>query len=308
MHRGIRSSEPHFLFLSRPSPGLVQRCVIIQKDQHGFGFTVSGDRIVLVQSVRPGEGAEGTTGDPQPGLGGSPREGRRFWGEATRGQRQVKARAPPALPVQPVGGWLGNSLRQALGKHSPSGPAALGAVLQETLPLLLYNDFAGWQGWEQQFRQTMSCLFYSGCSHLLPPSPPPLLSSPKARKNENIGKGKRCEFRGQGSAAAPLSCTRSCVERPPLVPGGWGGGRGPSVPGEGSVGASVRTGGDSQTPRAPPAANKLSAEAGGIPAIPRTFHSPSSLPCLGPLAQSRELMETFPLGFGWGEKSIFRVF
>lgn len=40
---------------SPPLPGLVQRCVIIQKDQHGFGFTVSGDRIVLVQSVRPGE-------------------------------------------------------------------------------------------------------------------------------------------------------------------------------------------------------------------------------------------------------------
>ncbi|KAL6080806.1 hypothetical protein STEG23_023815, partial [Scotinomys teguina] len=37
--------------------GLVQRCVIIQKDQHGFGFTVSGDRIVLVQSVRPGGAA-----------------------------------------------------------------------------------------------------------------------------------------------------------------------------------------------------------------------------------------------------------
>uniref|UniRef100_A0A8C0CCV5 Rho guanine nucleotide exchange factor 11 n=1 Tax=Balaenoptera musculus TaxID=9771 RepID=A0A8C0CCV5_BALMU len=36
---------------------LVQRCVIIQKDQHGFGFTVSGDRIVLVQSVRPGGAA-----------------------------------------------------------------------------------------------------------------------------------------------------------------------------------------------------------------------------------------------------------
>uniref|UniRef100_A0A8C3MTE4 Uncharacterized protein n=1 Tax=Geospiza parvula TaxID=87175 RepID=A0A8C3MTE4_GEOPR len=33
---------------------LVQRCVIIQRDQHGFGFTVSGDRVVLVQSVRPG--------------------------------------------------------------------------------------------------------------------------------------------------------------------------------------------------------------------------------------------------------------
>ncbi|XP_077175134.1 rho guanine nucleotide exchange factor 11 isoform X3 [Paroedura picta] len=39
------------------STGLVQRCVIIQKDQHGFGFTVSGDRIVLVQSVRPGGAA-----------------------------------------------------------------------------------------------------------------------------------------------------------------------------------------------------------------------------------------------------------
>uniref|UniRef100_A0A8B9U2B3 Rho guanine nucleotide exchange factor 11 n=1 Tax=Anas zonorhyncha TaxID=75864 RepID=A0A8B9U2B3_9AVES len=40
---------------SSETTGLVQRCVIIQKDQHGFGFTVSGDRIVLVQSVRPGE-------------------------------------------------------------------------------------------------------------------------------------------------------------------------------------------------------------------------------------------------------------
>ncbi|XP_048683998.1 rho guanine nucleotide exchange factor 11 isoform X3 [Caretta caretta] len=39
------------------TPGLVQRCVIIQQDQHGFGFTVSGDRIVLVQSVRPGGAA-----------------------------------------------------------------------------------------------------------------------------------------------------------------------------------------------------------------------------------------------------------
>ncbi|XP_071273438.1 rho guanine nucleotide exchange factor 11-like isoform X11 [Agelaius tricolor] len=39
------------------STGLVQRCVIIQRDQHGFGFTVSGDRVVLVQSVRPGGAA-----------------------------------------------------------------------------------------------------------------------------------------------------------------------------------------------------------------------------------------------------------
>ncbi|KAM4755499.1 rho guanine nucleotide exchange factor 11-like [Cyanocitta cristata] len=39
------------------STGLVQRCVVIQRDQHGFGFTVSGDRVVLVQSVRPGGAA-----------------------------------------------------------------------------------------------------------------------------------------------------------------------------------------------------------------------------------------------------------
>uniref|UniRef100_A0A7M4ENL1 Rho guanine nucleotide exchange factor 11 n=1 Tax=Crocodylus porosus TaxID=8502 RepID=A0A7M4ENL1_CROPO len=42
---------------STETTGLVQRCVIIQKDEHGFGFTVSGDRIVLVQSVRPGGAA-----------------------------------------------------------------------------------------------------------------------------------------------------------------------------------------------------------------------------------------------------------
>eukprot|EP00079_Xenopus_tropicalis_P038350 XP_017952121.1 PREDICTED: rho guanine nucleotide exchange factor 11 isoform X4 [Xenopus tropicalis] len=42
---------------SNESTGLVQRCVIVQRDQNGFGFTVSGDRIVLVQSVRPGGAA-----------------------------------------------------------------------------------------------------------------------------------------------------------------------------------------------------------------------------------------------------------
>lgn len=34
--------------------GLVQRCVIVQKDNLGFGFTVCGERIKLVQNVRPG--------------------------------------------------------------------------------------------------------------------------------------------------------------------------------------------------------------------------------------------------------------
>ncbi|XP_061566635.1 rho guanine nucleotide exchange factor 11 [Cololabis saira] len=39
------------------SPGLVQRCVVVQKDQLGFGFTVCGERIKLVQNVRPGGAA-----------------------------------------------------------------------------------------------------------------------------------------------------------------------------------------------------------------------------------------------------------
>ncbi|XP_052315793.1 rho guanine nucleotide exchange factor 11-like isoform X5 [Oncorhynchus keta] len=37
--------------------GLVQRCVVVQKDQLGFGFTVCGERIKLVQNVRPGGAA-----------------------------------------------------------------------------------------------------------------------------------------------------------------------------------------------------------------------------------------------------------
>ncbi|XP_028973321.2 rho guanine nucleotide exchange factor 11 isoform X1 [Esox lucius] len=38
-------------------PGLVQRCVVVQKDHLGFGFTVCGERIKLVQNVRPGGAA-----------------------------------------------------------------------------------------------------------------------------------------------------------------------------------------------------------------------------------------------------------
>lgn len=34
--------------------GLVQRCVVVQRDNLGFGFTVCGERIKLVQNVRPG--------------------------------------------------------------------------------------------------------------------------------------------------------------------------------------------------------------------------------------------------------------
>ncbi|XP_068611825.1 LOW QUALITY PROTEIN: rho guanine nucleotide exchange factor 11 [Brachionichthys hirsutus] len=38
-------------------PGLVQRCVVVQKDQLGFGFTVCGERVKLVQNVRAGGAA-----------------------------------------------------------------------------------------------------------------------------------------------------------------------------------------------------------------------------------------------------------
>jgi len=48
-----------FLFLL-PFPhlsyaGLVQRCVVIQRDENGFGLTVSGDNPVFVQSVKEGK-------------------------------------------------------------------------------------------------------------------------------------------------------------------------------------------------------------------------------------------------------------
>ncbi|XP_052003451.1 rho guanine nucleotide exchange factor 11 isoform X3 [Xyrauchen texanus] len=39
------------------STGLVQRCVVVQRDNLGFGFTVCGERIKLVQNVRPGGAA-----------------------------------------------------------------------------------------------------------------------------------------------------------------------------------------------------------------------------------------------------------
>ncbi|XP_073330662.1 rho guanine nucleotide exchange factor 11 isoform X2 [Pagrus major] len=42
---------------STGGPGLVQRCVVVQKDQLGFGFTVCGERVKLVQNVRPGGAA-----------------------------------------------------------------------------------------------------------------------------------------------------------------------------------------------------------------------------------------------------------
>ena len=34
---------------------MVQRCVIIQRDENGFGLTVSGDNPVFVQMVKEGE-------------------------------------------------------------------------------------------------------------------------------------------------------------------------------------------------------------------------------------------------------------
>ncbi|XP_061086141.1 rho guanine nucleotide exchange factor 11 isoform X2 [Conger conger] len=40
------------------STGLVQRCVVVQKDQLGFGFTVCGERVKLVQNVRAGGAAD----------------------------------------------------------------------------------------------------------------------------------------------------------------------------------------------------------------------------------------------------------
>ena len=35
--------------------GLVQRCIIVQRDENGYGLTVSGDNPVFVQSVKDGK-------------------------------------------------------------------------------------------------------------------------------------------------------------------------------------------------------------------------------------------------------------
>ncbi|CAI9723054.1 Rho guanine nucleotide exchange factor 11 [Octopus vulgaris] len=44
--------------------GQLQRCVIIQKDEKGYGLTVSGDNPVFVQSVKP-DGAASKAGVQQ---------------------------------------------------------------------------------------------------------------------------------------------------------------------------------------------------------------------------------------------------
>ncbi|XP_072343840.1 rho guanine nucleotide exchange factor 12-like [Scyliorhinus torazame] len=46
-----KNSEKSPLYEFDPT-GLVQRCVIIQRDENGFGLTVSGDNPVFVQSVK----------------------------------------------------------------------------------------------------------------------------------------------------------------------------------------------------------------------------------------------------------------
>uniref|UniRef100_A0A8C5GKZ8 Rho guanine nucleotide exchange factor 11-like n=1 Tax=Gouania willdenowi TaxID=441366 RepID=A0A8C5GKZ8_GOUWI len=48
----VQQKEPTVEVVAE-SPGLVQRCVVVQKDQLGFGFTVCGERVKLVQNVRP---------------------------------------------------------------------------------------------------------------------------------------------------------------------------------------------------------------------------------------------------------------
>uniref|UniRef100_A0A3P8NF98 Rho guanine nucleotide exchange factor (GEF) 11 n=1 Tax=Astatotilapia calliptera TaxID=8154 RepID=A0A3P8NF98_ASTCA len=53
---GPQQREPTAEIIS-DSTGLVHRCVVVQKDQLGFGFTVCGERVKLVQNVRPGGAA-----------------------------------------------------------------------------------------------------------------------------------------------------------------------------------------------------------------------------------------------------------
>ena len=46
------SLKCHVIQYNFPGEQLVQRCVIIQRDEKGYGLTVSGDNPVFVQSVK----------------------------------------------------------------------------------------------------------------------------------------------------------------------------------------------------------------------------------------------------------------
>ncbi|XP_072553649.1 rho guanine nucleotide exchange factor 11 isoform X3 [Paramormyrops kingsleyae] len=54
---GNQQNESSDLNTESTGQGLVQRCVVVQRDELGFGFTVCGERIKLVQNVRPGGAA-----------------------------------------------------------------------------------------------------------------------------------------------------------------------------------------------------------------------------------------------------------
>ncbi|XP_048826817.1 rho guanine nucleotide exchange factor 11 isoform X2 [Brienomyrus brachyistius] len=54
---GNQQNESSDLNAESTGQGLVQRCVVVQRDELGFGFTVCGERIKLVQNVRPGGAA-----------------------------------------------------------------------------------------------------------------------------------------------------------------------------------------------------------------------------------------------------------
>lgn len=57
---GLVSRRRHTLRCVCVCPGLVQRCVIIQRDKNGFGLTVSGDNPVFVQLVKESKWNSGT--------------------------------------------------------------------------------------------------------------------------------------------------------------------------------------------------------------------------------------------------------
>lgn len=60
----VAKKEEKLPLASDPDSGQVQRCVMIQKDEKGYGLTVSGDNPVFVQSVKP-DGAAARAGVQQ---------------------------------------------------------------------------------------------------------------------------------------------------------------------------------------------------------------------------------------------------
>ncbi|KAF3823669.1 hypothetical protein GH733_007137 [Mirounga leonina] len=117
--------------------GLVQRCVIIQKDDNGFGLTVSGDNPVFVQSVKEGKAFFKTMEQPC-GLGY-----RQVNGTLVTHSNHLEVGRPPGSPQIPL---AESEVEPSVIGHmspimtSPHSPGASGNMERITSPVLMGEE------------------------------------------------------------------------------------------------------------------------------------------------------------------------